>query len=107
MTSNALPARLHRVLREMRWTQGDLAAATGASKQTVSRWMRDGHISIDPQFAFALQDETGFCARWILLGDGPVHASETDVASLAPELRAEHLRHMQTIARIFREAKHS
>lgn len=88
----------------MQWSQTELARAAGASRQTVSRWLQDGHIKIDAAFAFRLQDESGFCARWILLGEGPVHITDPDGASLPDVLRAEMVRHAQTVARILREA---
>jgi transcriptional regulator with XRE-family HTH domain len=90
-------------MREMRWSQADLAAACGATRQTVSRWLQDGEIKIDPAFAFRLQDASGFCARWILLGEGPVHVADNDLPLMPEELRAEIHRHAHALVAIYRQ----
>lgn len=105
MPARTIPARLRRIVREMRWSQADLVSATGASKQTVSRWLQDGETKIDPAFAFRLQDASGFCARWILLGEGPVHIADNDLPVMPDDLRAEMLRHAQAVVAIYRQAK--
>ena len=69
-----LSPRLRQIMSTMGWTGAELAKAAGASKQSVSRWLSDGRIQIDPAFAFRLEDRTGFAARWILLGTGPMDA---------------------------------
>lgn len=96
-----LPARLKTVMSSMKWTQADLAEVTGASKQTVSGWLTDGHRTIDARFAFELQRATGFCAEWVMYGVGPERMS--DEADEVPGLRAEQLRHTTELLRIFRE----
>lgn len=105
MSTRSLPARLNRITREMRWTRAQMAKAIGADPSTVSKWINDGHKRIDPAYAFRLQDITGFCARWILLGEGPAHVSEPDLSGLLPELREELSRHTRTIAQLCAVAK--
>ena len=82
-----------------------MAKAIGADPSTVSKWITDGHKRIDPEYAFRLQDLTGFCARWILLGEGPTHSSEPDLGGVSPELREELSRHTRTMVRLFTVAK--
>lgn len=55
----------------MGWNQADLAEVTGAAQPTVSRWIKDGRVTIKPKFAYRIQDASGYSARWILLGEGP------------------------------------
>ena len=62
-----------------------MARASGASKQAVNAWLTDGHSTIEPKFAFALQDASGFSARWILLGEGPQKVAAID--RLPPSIR--------------------
>lgn len=73
MPSN-LQSRLGRIMRARGWSQADLARASGAAKQTVSDWLSDGYTQIDARFAYRLEDRSGFSAKWILLGTGPVMA---------------------------------
>lgn len=92
-----LASRLRRVMKAMRWSQADLATAAGTTKQTVSRWMRDGKRGIEARYGFALADKTGFHPRWILLGDS---AAEPEF----PLLRAELLRHESAVVEIMRRS---
>lgn len=107
MSSPALLARLRRVLRETGWTQADLAPATGASRSTVSKWISDAQKRIDLIYAFRLQDASGFCARWILHGEGPVHVDQAEFQSMPAALRREMHRHAHTVVKLLSEATQS
>lgn len=100
VTSERLSSRLHKILRRMGWSAPDLVAATGASKQSVSRWLSDGKIVMAAEYAFRLQDKSGFSARWISLGEGPELVAQLEVDD--DELRAELLRHSQALVGILR-----
>lgn len=64
--------RLDYVLREMKWNQADLARAVKASEQsTVGNWFSGRNKTMEPRFAFLLQDEHYWSARWLLEGEGP------------------------------------
>lgn len=107
MTSSTIHTRLRRLSRETGLTQADIARITGADASTVSKWFTDGHKQIDSLYAFRLQDATGFCARWILHGEGPVHQSEPVADAMPDALRREMLRHAHAVVKIFSEATQS
>jgi transcriptional regulator with XRE-family HTH domain len=81
-------------------TAARLAAASGASRATVSRWLRDGQIRIDAQYGFRLADATGFSARWILLGEGEAQPTTLDLSPLPADLRPEVVRLIHVLAAI-------
>lgn len=98
---NNLRARLNQIIETMGWKPADLEEVTGASQPTVSRWLADGPIKINPTFAYRIQDASGFSARWVLLGEGPAHFVGDDLlAALPAELRDEYVRHLTTVAGI-------
>lgn len=103
--ASTLKTRLRRVMRAMRWSQADLAVVCGASKQTVSRWLADGRIKMDPAFAFAIEDASGFDARWILLGGGHQHVLPAvgPLAQLPDFLTDEYVRHLTIVVARLRE----
>ena len=105
MARHTLPARLRRIAKHMTWSVADMAEAVRAHPSTVSKWLSDGHTSIKAEYAFRLEDETGFCARWILLGEGPVHIADFLAESMPPDFRAEMMRHTKSMDRIVRRAK--
>ena len=47
---------------------GDLAEAT---RSVVNQWLTGNIKSIAAKYAFSLEDQTGFSAKWIMLGEGP------------------------------------
>lgn len=102
MPTPSLQSRLRQIMREMRWSQADLAEAAGASKQAVSRWLRNGHKTIDAKFAFALEERTGISARWILYGEGPVHVVSIIDLEEFPELRRAIEHHISALVAILR-----
>lgn len=65
----------------MGWNQSELARAAKTTRQSVSNWM--GQISgvkgnMEPRFAWNLEDETRFNARWIVYGEGPPRLEVAD-----------------------------
>lgn len=69
-----LPARLRRLMKANGWKAADIARESGATRQAVSQWLRDGERSIDGRFAFNLQRASGFSAEWLMYGTGPERA---------------------------------
>ena len=43
-----------------------------ASRSTVNQWLSGNIKKIDPKYAFKLEDNTPFSARWIILGEGRI-----------------------------------
>ena len=52
--------------------QTEFGQLCGASRSVVYQWLTGRIKTIDPAFAFKIQDKTGFSARWILLGEEPI-----------------------------------
>lgn len=74
MPPMTLKERLEEVLREMRWSERDLVAKSGASRSAVAQWMGKGSKEIQTiklSYALALERESGFNAQWISEGKGP------------------------------------
>lgn len=68
------------MMDELNVNQVEFGALAGASKSMVNQW-RSGLIdSIAPQYAFALEEKTGYVARWIMLGLGPERIDKTTVS---------------------------
>jgi len=53
-------------------SQTEFGKLCGASRSVVYQWLTGRIKTIDPIFAFRIQDNTGFSARWILLGEGNI-----------------------------------
>lgn len=91
-----LKARLRRVMHAMGWTRSSqIAAAAGAFRPTVSRWLKEGQITMEPLFAYNLQNATGFSGWWIALGVGPERIADS---SLPANQREELLRLANSVA---------
>ena len=52
--------------------QQEFGRLCDASKSVVNQWITGKIKSIDPRYAFKLEDKTPFNARWIMLGEGPI-----------------------------------
>ncbi len=52
--------------------QTEFGALCGASKSVVYQWLTGRIKSIDAKYAFKLEDNTPFSARWIMLGEGKI-----------------------------------
>ena len=48
---------------------GDLC---DASRSVVNQWLSGRIKNIDTRYAFKLEDNTPFSARWIMLGEGKI-----------------------------------
>jgi len=60
-------------MAKMRWTEHDLVRESGASRSAVWQWLGKGSKeihSIKAEYAAALQEKTGFSAKWIASGKG-------------------------------------
>lgn len=65
-----------------RWTQGDLAAAVGVERNTVSRWENSGVLPKDPAIVTKLGRTLRVDVPWLLRGaetDSDATAAEADV----------------------------
>ena len=52
--------------------QTEFGNLCGASKSVVYQWLTGRIKSIDAKYAFQLEDNTPFSARWIMLGEGKI-----------------------------------
>jgi len=52
--------------------QTEFGKLCGASKSVVYQWLTGRIKSIDAKYAFKLEDNTPFAARWIMLGEGKI-----------------------------------
>ena len=52
--------------------QTEFGSLCGASRSTVNQWLSGNIKKIDPRYAFKLEDNTPFSARWIMLGGGKI-----------------------------------
>ena len=52
--------------------QTEFGKLCGASKSVVYQWLTGRIKSIDAKYAFKLEDNTLFAARWIMLGEGKI-----------------------------------
>lgn len=71
MSLNTLSARIREVMDTMGLNQPQLAAKVGATKGAVNQWLSGLTKSIDPEYAFKLQRETGYSAEWLMFGTEP------------------------------------
>lgn len=55
--------------------QTEFGKLCGASRSTVNQWLSGNIKKIDPRYAFKLEDNTPFSARWIILGEGKIKKS--------------------------------
>lgn len=81
MAKTTLPQRLQTIMDAMGWSQADLGRAAKASRQNVTNWMTEvsgKKKNIEPRFAWNLEDETRFNARWIVYGEGPARMEIAD-----------------------------
>jgi hypothetical protein len=52
--------------------QTEFGKLCGASRSVVNQWLSGRIKHIDPRYAFLLEDNTPFLARWIMLGEGKI-----------------------------------
>jgi hypothetical protein len=67
-----LAEKLEYVMNEMDWKPADLTRAVGASEQsTIGNWLAGRNKTMEPRFAYRLQDDYSWNARWLLEDDHP------------------------------------
>lgn len=75
--------RLREIKAAMRWKRdSEIAKAANVTPGVVSMWLNEKskqHVKeMGLQPAFNLQQVTGYCARWIVYGEGPKKSDLTD-----------------------------
>ena len=50
--------------------QTEFGSLCGASRSVVNQWLAGSIRNVDARYAFKLEDNTPFSARWIILGEG-------------------------------------
>lgn len=68
--SLSIPERVQKMMDDLRADQVRLGSLAGASKSVVNQWISGGIKSIAPEYAFSLEKNTGYSAKWIMLGEG-------------------------------------
>ncbi len=68
-------------------TQGDVAAAVGVERNTVSRWENGGMLPKDPVVIASLAELLDVTADWLIAGERAAVVAGTSVVSPAAELR--------------------
>lgn len=80
----SIPERLQRIKDELGITEDtELAKMAGASKSMVNQWFSGRIKSISAQYAYKLEENTGFTSRWIQLGEGQERISKAIVHTIA------------------------
>jgi hypothetical protein len=77
--SMSTPAeRIEKIMRDIGVKENvELGRMAGASKSVVGQWLSGQIKSIAPEYAYNLQDSTGYSAKWIMLGTGAEKISNT------------------------------
>ena len=52
--------------------QTEFGLLCGASRSTVNQWLSGRIKNIDPRYAFKLEENSPFNAKWIILGEGKI-----------------------------------
>ena len=52
--------------------QTEFGNLCGASRSVVNQWLSGRIKNIDPRYAFMLEDNSPFSARWVMLGEGKI-----------------------------------
>ncbi len=50
--------------------QAEFGRLSNASRSLVNQWLSGRTKNVDPRYAFKIEDNTNFSARWIMLGEG-------------------------------------
>jgi len=50
--------------------QAEFGRLSNASRSLVNQWLSGRTKNVDPRYAFKIEDNTHFSARWIMLGEG-------------------------------------
>lgn len=78
MEIESVADRVRYVLAQYPGNLVKLAKKLGVTKGAVSSWRREGIKHIRAENLFKIADETGFSARWIALGDGPMKEAKPE-----------------------------
>jgi phage repressor protein C with HTH and peptisase S24 domain len=85
-TTMSTPAeRIEKIMRVLGVKENvEFGRMAGASKSVVGQWLSGQIKSIAPDYAYKIQDSTGYNAKWIMLGTGPEKISTTQESN--PEI---------------------
>lgn len=50
--------------------QAEFGRLCNSSRSLVNQWLSGRTKNVDPKYAFKLEDNSPFSARWIMLGEG-------------------------------------
>lgn len=99
-TKSTLAERLTYVLEQMDWDEAELARQIGAAGQsTVQHWTTGRNKKMQSRFAWPLQDNHHWSARWLLDGEGEpkmpyVDPEKRKIIEGVSALPVERLRHL-------------
>lgn len=63
--------RVSLMMDELERDQVQFAVIAGTTKSVVNQWLGGGIKSIAPEYAYSIEKNSGYSARWVMLGDGP------------------------------------
>lgn len=82
-------ARIDYAIRSSGHTAASVAKLIAVSRSAVSQWIAGTTKDIKNDHLFALEDITGFSARWIATGQGPQRTARNQAAQLLDEAPPE------------------
>ena len=63
--------RVKYMMEELKITnQAEFGRLCNSSRSLVNQWLSGRTKNVDPRYAFKIEDNTPFSARWIMLGEG-------------------------------------
>jgi hypothetical protein len=78
ITMSTPAERIEKIMRVLGVKENvEFGRMAGASKSVVGQWLSGQIKSIAPEYAYKIQDSTGYSAKWIMLGTGPEKISAT------------------------------
>lgn len=71
-------------IRDAIGSNADLARVAGVSRSNVTQWMEGDIKSLKAVSALAIEEETGYSARWIVLGRLPKKVQSVGISETSP-----------------------
>jgi phage repressor protein C with HTH and peptisase S24 domain len=86
ITMSTPAERIEKIMRILGIKENvEFGRLAGASKSVVGQWLSGQIKSISPEYAYNIQENTGYNAKWVMLGTGPEKLSPQEpVATFQP-----------------------
>lgn len=76
-----VPDRVTLMLEKLALNQSEFARLAGTSKGMVNHWLTGNVKSIAPRYAYNIESNSLFNARWILTGEGPAQREQQNTSA--------------------------